>query len=59
MPILIGLTPTKPNKWEGEIYNSQNGKMYSANVSMLDENTLELEGCLFPNFMCLAQKWTG
>jgi uncharacterized protein (DUF2147 family) len=58
MPILMGLTPTKPNRWEGEIYNSQNGKMYSANVSVVDENTLELEGCLFTNFMCLAQKWT-
>jgi uncharacterized protein (DUF2147 family) len=58
IPILMGLTPTKPNKWEGEIYNSQNGKMYSANVSVIDENTLELEGCLYPNFLCLAQKWT-
>src|ERR1043166_2564222 len=58
IPILMGLAPTKPNKWEGEIYNSQNGKMYSANVSMADENTLELEGCLYPNFLCLTQKWT-
>jgi uncharacterized protein (DUF2147 family) len=58
VPILMGLAPTKPNKWEGEIYNSQNGKMYSANISVVDENTLELEGCLYPNFLCLAQKWT-
>lgn len=58
MPVLMGLVPTKPNKWEGEIYNSQNGKLYSANISILDENTLELEGCLYPNFLCLAQKWT-
>jgi uncharacterized protein (DUF2147 family) len=57
MPVLMGLAPTKPNKWEGEIYNSQNGKMYSANISVVDENTLELEGCLvWP--LCLAQKWT-
>ena len=58
MPVLMGLVPTKPNRWEGEIYNSQNGKMYSANISMIDDNTLELEGCLFTNFMCLGQKWT-
>ena len=58
MPILMGLTPTKPNKWEGEIYNSQNGKMYSASISLADENTLDLEGCLFTNFMCMTQKWT-
>jgi uncharacterized protein (DUF2147 family) len=58
IPILMGLKQTKPNKWEGEIYNSQNGKMYSANISMVDDNTLELEGCLFTNFLCQAQKWT-
>lgn len=57
MPVLMGLTPTKPNRWEGEIYNSQNGKMYGANISVVDENTLDLEGCLvWP--LCQTQKWT-
>jgi uncharacterized protein (DUF2147 family) len=58
MPILMGLAPAGPGKWSGEIYNSQNGKMYSANVSVPEENTLDLEGCLYPNFLCLTQKWT-
>ena len=58
MPILLGLVPKEASKWQGEIYNSQNGKMYSASISLADENTLDLEGCLFPNFMCLTQKWT-
>jgi uncharacterized protein (DUF2147 family) len=56
MPIIMGFAPTKPNKWEGEIYNSENGKMYNANVSMADENTLDLEGCLW--VLCQTQKWT-
>src|SRR5215212_1919725 len=34
LPILIGLAPNpkEPGKWSGEIYNSQNGKMYSASI---------------------------
>ena len=58
MPILMGLAPAKePGKWSGEIYNSQNGKMYDANISLADENTLDLEGCLvWP--LCQTQKWT-
>jgi len=57
MPVLIGLAPTEPNKWSGEIYNSQNGKMYTASISLADENTLELEGCLvWP--LCQTQSWT-
>ena len=58
MPILMGLVPKETGKWQGEIYNSQNGKMYSASISLADENTLDLEGCLFTNFMCMTQKWT-
>jgi uncharacterized protein (DUF2147 family) len=58
MPVLMGLLPKESGKWQGEIYNSQNGKMYSASISLADENTMDLEGCLFPNFMCLTQKWT-
>ncbi len=58
-PVLMGLVPAKePGKWTGEIYNSQNGKMYDATISLADENTLDLDGCLFANFACLTQKWT-
>ena len=33
------------------------GKMYSASISLADENTLDLEGCLvWP--LCQTQKWT-
>jgi uncharacterized protein (DUF2147 family) len=57
MPIVIGMAPKGPNKWWGEIYNSQNGKMYTAGISVADENTLDLEGCLiWP--ACLTQQWT-
>src|SRR5438270_1444493 len=39
MPVLMGLAPDpkEPGKWSGEIYNSQNGKMYQANISLADE----------------------
>jgi uncharacterized protein (DUF2147 family) len=58
-PVLMGLSPVKnePGKWTGEIYNSQNGKLYGATISLADENTLDLEGCLvWP--LCQTQKWT-
>src|SRR2546429_6318577 len=41
-PVLMGLVPAKePGKWTGAIYNSQNGKMYSSNISLADTNTLD------------------
>ena len=37
---------------QGEIYNSQNGKMYSANISLADENTLDLRAASVTDFLC-------
>ena len=58
MPILIGLAPNRQEqgKWTGEIYNSQNGQNYTASISLADENTLNLEGCLW--MFCQTQQWT-
>src|SRR5881227_2151502 len=57
-PVLMGLAPVakEPGKWSGEIYNAQNGKLYGATISLADENTLDLEGCLW--VLCQTQKWT-
>jgi len=57
MPILLGMKPTRPNLWEGEIYNSTNGKTYDARISMVNENTLKLEGCVL-GFLCGGENWT-
>jgi uncharacterized protein (DUF2147 family) len=59
IPILIDLKPAKGEpRWEGQVYNASNGKMYSANIRLLNPNTLKIEGCLFTNFLCGGQEWT-
>ena len=58
MPILLGMQPSsKPNRWEGQIYNSQDGHTYSANISLLDPETLRVQGC-FLGFLCGGENWT-
>jgi len=57
MPILLDMTATKPNKWEGQVYNSQNGKTYSASIALSDPNTLRIQGCVF-GFLCGGENWT-
>ena len=57
MPILLDMTPTRANKWEGQVYNSQNGKTYSANISLSDPNTLRIQGCVL-GFLCGGESWT-
>jgi uncharacterized protein (DUF2147 family) len=57
MPILLGMAPSKENKWEGQIYNSEDGHTYSASISMADPNTLRVQGC-FLGFLCGGENWT-
>lgn len=59
MPILLGMAPKQDNKnkWEGEIYNSEDGHTYSANISLADHNTLKVQGC-FLGFLCGGENWS-
>jgi uncharacterized protein (DUF2147 family) len=59
MPILLGMAPSQydKNKWEGEIYNSEDGHTYSANISLPDPSTLKVQGC-FLGFLCGGENWS-
>jgi uncharacterized protein (DUF2147 family) len=57
MPILLGMAQTKPNRWDGKIYNSQDGNTYSANISLANPDTLRVQGC-FLGFLCGGENWT-
>jgi uncharacterized protein (DUF2147 family) len=56
MPILLDMKP-KRDRWEGEVYNSNDGRIYSANIRLVDPDTLRLEGCVLSIF-CGGQNWT-
>jgi len=59
MPILLGMaTASDPDAWEGEIYNSRNGKTYSARIILKQPDVLRVEGCLVGGFLCGGQNWS-
>jgi uncharacterized protein (DUF2147 family) len=57
MPIILGMQPVQSNRWEGEIYNAQNGKTYSGSISLTGPDVLRIEGCVL-GFLCGGQSWT-
>jgi uncharacterized protein (DUF2147 family) len=57
MPVILGMKQTAPNRWEGEIYNSQDGKTYSARIGLAQPDVLRVEGCLL-GFLCGGEDWT-
>jgi uncharacterized protein (DUF2147 family) len=48
--------PSGPNRWSGQIYNADDGKTYSSNVSVHGPASLRVEGCVGP--LCGGETWT-
>ena len=44
LPVLIEMTQTKINRWEGQIYNIRDGRTYFGRISLRGVNLLEVEG---------------
>jgi uncharacterized protein (DUF2147 family) len=44
LPVLIEMMQTEPNRWEGEIYNTRDGRTYAGRISLRSANLLEVEG---------------
>lgn len=45
LSVLIGMKPTGDNSWKGSLYNPDDGKTYSASVS-LKGNTFSVKACV-------------
>lgn len=58
VPILRNMKQVSQNKWEGEVYNAKNGKMYSANIVLVSDDVLKIEGCVLGGLFCGGENWT-
>jgi uncharacterized protein (DUF2147 family) len=56
--VVLGMKPSgTANKWSGQVYNAEDGKTYTGNLTLQDANTIKLEGCVM-GFICKAATWT-
>lgn len=60
MPLIWGFKPTSdPNSFEGgQIYNGENGKIYTANISLQPDGKLKLRGYVGTPMFGETQLWT-
>ena len=57
--VVLGMKPTgTANKWSGQVYNAEDGKTYTGNLTLQDANTIKLEGCILGGLVCKAATWT-
>jgi uncharacterized protein (DUF2147 family) len=57
MPVILDMRQTESNRWDGQIYNSNNGKTYAANLSMAGADALRVRGCVL-GVLCGGETWT-
>ena len=56
VPVLMGMRPTGPGKWAGQLYNADDGKTYSGHLIELGPDTIRIEGCAL--FICGGENLT-
>jgi len=56
--IVLGMTPSGPNAWSGNVYNASDGKTYSGSFTITGPSTAELKGCVLGGLICKSQSWT-
>lgn len=47
----------KPNIYDGEIYNPEDGNTYSGYIEMLTPDRVKLNGCVLFNVICRGEEW--
>jgi uncharacterized protein (DUF2147 family) len=56
--IVLGMKPAGADKWSGQVYNAEDGKTYSGNLTFSGGNSLQLQGCALGGLVCKGQTWT-
>lgn len=47
----------RPDIYDGEIYNPEDGNVYSGYVEVLGPDSLRLNGCVLFNILCRGEDW--
>jgi uncharacterized protein (DUF2147 family) len=56
--IVLGMKSSGAGKWAGQVYNAEDGKTYSGNLTLTGDSSLQLQGCALGGLLCKSQTWT-
>jgi len=56
--IVLGMKAAGEGKWAGQVYNAEDGKTYSGNLTFTGGTSLQLQGCALGGLVCKSQTWT-
>ncbi len=56
MPVLLNMKHGQPGRWQGKVYNAENGRSYDASIALRNPDTLHVEGCAL-GILCGGEDW--
>ena len=56
--ILNGMQQDRKDRWAGDIYNPEDGKIYKAYMTLTGPRQLLVEGCVLGGLLCKKQRWS-
>ena len=57
LTLFKGMKPVAERKWSGRIYNADDGKTYSSDITLASSRKLEVRGCVMA-VLCGGETWT-
>jgi len=58
VPIVLSMKHTGGETWQGQVYNAEDGNIYSGSFTMSGANSAQLKGCIMGGLLCKGQTWT-
>ena len=55
--IVKGMSKSGDNKWEGDLLNTEDGKIYSGVATLEGPTALNLKGCAVGGLICRGETW--
>jgi len=56
--MIYGMKASGGSEWTGQLYNFQDGKVYTGKMTLAGPSSLSLSGCVLGGLICRAQTWT-
>ena len=54
--VLKNMVPVGQNRYKGKVYNPEDGRTYSGNLTQINSNQLKLGGCVLGGLICKNEK---
>lgn len=56
--VITGLTPVGPDRWDGSVYNPQDGQTYSGSITVLSDESLRVRAYIGLPIFGRSETWT-